>query len=330
MQERPRDENSPRRQYLAEVAHLYYNQGKTQQEIAELVGITRSGVSRLLTEAREKGIVEILVHYPWQTSKELEDELSGLFGFKDVRVLVRGGKNDREMLDGLGSVAAQFFLNILRDGHIVGVSWGTALYSMLQAIRPVHRPDVKVVQLIGGTGAEHSSIVGPLLAPMLANLLGCSCHYLHAPLITESETFRKAVLQERPIRETLELGRKSDIALVGIGATHPEIYNPFRLGYISKDELNEISHNGAVGLICGRHYSIDGAELDIQVNRKVIGITLKELAAVERVIGVAGGALKAESILGALRGRHVNVLVTDDIAARKALEIHKSGESRTG
>lgn len=317
----PREENSARRQYLAEVSHLYYNKGKTQQEIAEIVGVTRSGVSRLLTEAREKGVVEIVVHYPWQTSRELEDRLSGLFGLKDVRVLVRGGKSDQEMLEGLGSVAARYFLNCLSDGDIVGISWGTALHSMLQAIRPTWRPAAKVVQLIGGTGAEHSSKVGPLLAPMLANLLGCTCHYLHAPLITESEEFCRAVMRERPIRETLDLGRRADIALVGIGSTHPDIYNPFRLGYVSREELEELTRAGAVGLVCGRHYSIDGTELDIPVNRRVVGLSLRELAEVGRVIGIAGGSLKAESILGALRGGHVNVLITDDVAARRALEL---------
>ena len=312
--------------YLSEAAHLYYDLGKKQSEVAKVMGITRSGVSRLLTEARRRGIVEIVVHSPSNTSKELEDALAGLFGLKDVRVLIRRGKDDGEMLSELGVAAARYFLGILEDGHMIGISWGTALRHMLDALRSSPSgtfANSKVVQLIGGTGAEHASVVGPLLAPMLANKLGCSCHYLHAPLIMEHEHSRKTILMERSIRETMELGRSADIALVGIGSTRQEIYNPLRLGYVSEREMSDILAAGGVGLVCGRHYSLDGAELKTGLNERVIGITLSSLADIPWVIGVAGGEIKGESILGALLGRYVNVLITDDVAARRVLEIHR-------
>ncbi len=73
--------------HLAKVASLYYDQNKNQQQIADELGVTRSLVSRLLTEAREKGIVEIVVHYPWRTNSALEAELISQFGLQAARVL---------------------------------------------------------------------------------------------------------------------------------------------------------------------------------------------------------------------------------------------------
>ena len=80
--------NESREIYLAQVASFYYDQGKSQAEIANEFGISRSAVSRLLTEAREKGIVEITVHYPWRTSPELEEALVSTFGLNLILVLL--------------------------------------------------------------------------------------------------------------------------------------------------------------------------------------------------------------------------------------------------
>jgi DNA-binding transcriptional regulator LsrR (DeoR family) len=319
--------NTQRLEHLAHVASLYYDQNKTQQEIAKEIGVTRSAVSRLLSEARAQGLVEIIVHYPYRTSPELERALLSSFDLKAVRVLIRENKSYQEMLAGIGVLAAQYFTTILDEEDIVGISWGTGLYQMVRALHPMSRPGVQVIQLIGGTGSEKGSTVGPLLAPLLANSLGCACRYLHAPLMTESEASREALLQDRSIRETLELAERAQIALVGIGSTNPEIYNPYRLGYVNDDELREIRNAGAVGLVCGQHFTVDGTLLDIGINRRIVGISLKALSKVDRVIGVAGDVLKAEAILGALRGRYVNVLITDERAAQRVLELKDSTAS---
>jgi deoxyribonucleoside regulator len=123
---------------------------------------------------------------------------------------------------------------------------------MLKNLKPIHLPEVKVVQLVGGTGTEKSSAVGPLLATILADKLGCACHYLHAPLVTDTLEGRQIIMRETAIQESLGIGRQSRIALTGIGSTNPEIYNPYKMGYVSSKELEEIRRQGAVGTVCGR------------------------------------------------------------------------------
>ena len=307
--------------YLAEVATKYYDQNKSQQDIADELGITRSAVSRLLTEARERGIVEIIVHYPWRTSVDLERALKELFPLKTVRVLIRGNKTYDEMVTGLGVLAAQYFTNVMKDTDIVGISWGSGLYQMVNALRPASYPDAEVVQLVGAVGTERSSAMGPLLAPLLADRLGAPCRYLHAPMLTESEVGRTTLLQDRSIRETLEVAARAAVALVGIGTTAPERYNPARHGYVSLDELEEVRAAGAVGLIVGEHYDIHGQVLDIPINRRVVGVSPANLKRIPIVMGIGGDAIKGEAILGALRGEWINVLITDEAAARRVLQL---------
>jgi deoxyribonucleoside regulator len=311
-------------EYLAKVASLYYDRNKKQQEIADELGVTRSLVSRLLTEARETGIVEIIVHYPWRTNSALETELISQFGLKAARVLVRENKSFEEMLSGLGVLAAEFFLSILDVSSVVGISWGSGLYHLVRAIRPRSMPKVEVVQLMGGSGTETHSIIGPLLAPMLANSLDCTCRYLHAPLVCETENAKAAFLEERSIRETLALAQKADIALVGIGSTNPDLYNPLRLGYVGLDDLRIMREQGIIGDVCAQHFLLDGTVVDTDLNRRTIGVRLQDLANVEYVIGVAGDIRKAQAIHGALNKKYINVLITDDQAATEVLKIRNN------
>jgi len=317
----PVDYKETRQEYLARIASWYYDQNKNQQEIADQIGVTRSAISRLLAEARTKGIIEIVVHYPWRTSSELEAALVSTFKLKAACVLVRENKTYAEMLTGLGVLAAHYATPFFHDKMVIGVSWGSALHQMILAIKPMALPGAQVIQLVGGTGAERSSIDGPLLAPLLANNLGCSCRYLYAPLITETEAGREALLQDRSIRETLEKAENSDLAAVGIGTMVHEYYNPMRLGYVNAAEFEEVRSAGVVGVICGHHFDIHGNVLDIDVNRRVVGVDPRALGKVPVVMGVAGDIVKAEAIFGALNGGYVNVLVTDDTAAQKVLQL---------
>jgi DNA-binding transcriptional regulator LsrR (DeoR family) len=317
-------QDSQRREYLAKIASLYYDHNKTQQEIALEIGLTRSAISRLLTEARERGIVEIIVHYPWRNDPNLEQALIETFNLKAARVLVRDTKSYAEMLRGLGVLAADYFDHILHDGMIIDISWGTALYQMINTLRPRKMPGVEVVQILGATGSENTPINGPILAQLLSDRLGCRSWHLHAPLIVDCEAGRNALLQDRSIQHTLERAKHADVALVGIGSTRSDLYSLLRAGYVTEDEAQAIREMGAVGDVCAQHYNLSGQWLDIDINRRVVGIELETLFKIDTVIGVAGSSRKGQAILGALRGGYVDVLITDDQAAKKVLALHNS------
>lgn len=304
---------------LAYISSLYYDQNKTQQEISELTGITRTMVSRMIAEARERGVIDIIVHYPW-TSKSLEAALVNTFGLKAARVMVLENGSYENKLKGLGLLAAEYFSQILRDIRVIGISWGSALHQMILALKPPHLPDAEVVQLIGATGSENILNDGPLLAQMLSTCLGSSCRYLHAPLVVENQMIRDSLLQERSIREAICRGSEADVALVGIGSIHSDLYSLKRAGYINDTERLELESNGVVGDICGQHYSIDGKWLDIDINHRVVGIDLPTLSKIDTVIAVAGGERKGDAILGALRGKYIDVLITDASAALYVLK----------
>lgn len=307
---------------LLRVASLFYEKGKTRDEIAEELAMPVADVSRLLQTARDQQLVEVIIHHPGETVPELEQALISTFNLKQARVLRRDDASYEEMLTSLGELAADYFSSVLSQRSVIGVSWGSAIYQMIRAIPPMNMPDAEIVQLIGATGGESALTDGPILARLLANRLGAPCHYIHAPLIVDSEAARDTFLRERSIQKALLRAEQADIALVGIGSTDTDMYSLLKTGYVTPDELARIQKSGAVGDICAQHYAASGNWLNIDINRRVVGVTLDAVAKIETVIGVAGGRRKARSILAALKKQYVNVLITDEQAARAALQLH--------
>jgi DNA-binding transcriptional regulator LsrR (DeoR family) len=310
-----------RTELLAQVASLYYEDALTQDEIARRIGTSRSTISRMLQEAREAGVVEITVHYPWKTASGMEDALRGRFGLREARVLQGQGKPYEEILRGLGALAARYLEDILHESTVLGISWGVAVHSTVRALRPELRLPITVVQMVGAVGEGDPLIDGPDLARLLAGVYGGQYRYLHAPLLVEDAHARDVLLQQTRIRETMALARRADVALVGIGAPGTDVYSLLRAGYVDQEAMAGLRAQGVVGDICARHYDAQGGELDIDLNHRIVGIELESLHGIDQVVGVAGGEAKAAAILGALRGGHVNVLVTDDAAAGRILEM---------
>ena len=308
---------------LTRVASLYYEENLTQAEIAKRIGTSRSTVSRLLQEAREAGWVEIIIHHRWKTVPAVEQELVARFGLRGARVLAGEDRQHDELLRGLGMLAAEYLDGLIQDGHILGISWGTAIYNTVQALRPRRKVSVTVVQMIGAVGRGDPLIDGPDLARSLAHVYGGEYRCLHAPLVVEDARIKEALLQEPHIRETLALARQADVALVGVGSPVAEVASLLRAGYVDIKTLATLQEQGVVGDVCARHYDIHGRVLDLDINRRIVGIELKDLHRIKVVIGVAGGNGKAEAIVGALRGHHINTLVTDEATALRVLELDR-------
>lgn len=316
-----------RHRLLSEIADLYYNEGLSQQEIAERVQMSRPSISRLLLEARDNNIVEIRINHPIPTAPALEEELTKRFPLKSAHILERGISTDDDSFRNLGRLGAETLYKYLQDDMILGLSWGTTVHVVVEELRPRRLPNVKVVQLMGGVGAPYSSIDGPEQVRQSGAMLGAQHYYLNAPMLVDSPDVATALREDHSIKEVLELARQTDVALVGIGSIIPEISTQFHSGYITHDNLRELSREGAIGAICTSFFSIDGEHVTAAWCADcAISISWNELIKIPTLIGVAGGKQKASAILGAVRSGVVDVLVTDDPTAQKMLRLDSESD----
>lgn len=305
---------------LAQVAEMYYIDGMDQTAIAEIIGVTRSMVSRMLTDARNRGIVEIRIHHPLHAEHNLEQRLKQITGIRDVFVVsVRSHDDHNRLLAELGNAGAAIFQRFIEPGSSIGIAWGTTVSAAIDALDVQSRLPVKVVQLIGALGARNQEYDGHALVLRLADKLGGEGYFINAPYLCQTPEIAGAFMDAPGIRETIELGRQVHVALLGIGTTELEYSSYFLAGYVNEQEIARLQAAGAVGDIAGNHFDVEGNIIKDGFTTRQITIASDALKQIPTRICVAGGPGKTNAIIGALRSGLVNVLVTDSITARNIL-----------
>lgn len=306
------------RRQLVKTANLYYIEGLTQEQIAKKVGVSRPVISKQLQKAKEFGIVEVFIKDESLHTVELEKQLGDRFQLKDVVVVPTAIESSELSKKAIGQAAANYVSKNLKNVEKIGISWGTTLASLVKEYPYERHEKIKVIPLVGGMGSQQVDIHANQLAYELAKKMHASCSYLYVPAVIESEELKDRLVNMNDVKSVLEEGRNVDIALVGIG-------NPYQnsilkeVGYLKEKDIEEFREIGAVGDISSRFIDSNGQPINHSINEKVIGITLDEIKKARLVIGVAEGIRKKDSILGALNGNYLDVLIIDEATATAIL-----------
>jgi DNA-binding transcriptional regulator LsrR (DeoR family) len=212
----------------------------------------------------------------------------------------------------VGDLGAQWLDESLRDGQVLGLSWGTTLQAVVDSFSVDQPRSVELVPLIGGLSTVVSLVSGEELVRELAGKLGATYRYLHAPGVLRSTMARNSLLAEPAIAEVLQRAQKADIAMVGIGAAGIGSSSAVidALGLTSA-ERKAFMDAGPVGDTCCRFFDAEGRPILGPVHDRVLAIELDQLRRIPTVMGVATGTEKALGVLGAIRGGLVDGLIID-------------------
>lgn len=307
------------RRQLVKIATLYYTEGWTQEQIAKKIGVSRPIVSKMIQKAKEAGIIEIYIKDESIHTVELEQKLEKYFNLKDAVVVPSVGLTPDLVKSAVGRAGAYYLSKNLKNVKRLGISWGTTLAELVKEFPYVRNEDIHIVPLEGGMGRKYVEIHANQLAYELAKKLNCTCSYLYAPAIVETEELKERLLAMQDIEAVLEEGRNVDIAVIGIGNPHRSS-TLRKLGYLSDENLNYLRKLGVVGDIGFRFFDDFGNVIIDSFTNKVIGVTLTELKKINQVIAVVEGIHKLESIKAALNGGFINVLIIDEQTAAAIVE----------
>jgi len=312
----------PETRLITKVATLYYERKLTQMDIAKRLGISQVTVSRLLKRAEERQIVRTTVISPPGAFVELEDILEKKFGLTQAIVAESQSDTDESIQAAVGGAAAYFLMTTLSSGEVIGVSsWSASLLAMVDQMHPLRKVErCKVVQVLGGLGNPAAEAHANHLVTRLARLVNGEPCFLPAPGVVGAASSVNVLLKDPYVQQTTSLFNKLTISLVGIGSIEPSSLVASSGNVFSRKELQEIRSRGAVGDICLRFYDANGQEIRDPAGNRVIGIDLDTLAHIPRAVGIAGGHRKYAAILGALRGRRINILITDQFTAAKLVK----------
>jgi DNA-binding transcriptional regulator LsrR (DeoR family) len=302
---------------LVKICYLYYKEGKTQEEISSIFGLNRFKIVRLLKEAKERGIVTIHINDRIEKIAKAEVDLARKFNLKESVVIKIKESTGKSVLDQIGEAGAQYVCRRLKDYTVLGVAWGWTLYHVVKNVGPATMKDLMVVQLSGGLGTIEGTDTS-ILTMMLSQRLGGRAHVIHAPIIVKNKKSRDAFLKENNISDALAVAKRVDIAVLGIGLVSKE-GGLWRARLLNHKDYLKLKKAGAVGAVCGRFYNLNGEECPSGLDDRIIGLTVDELRGIKHKIGIAEGSGKLDAILGAIRAKLLDVLITDEKTAESLL-----------
>lgn len=300
---------------LYRIAKLYYEEGYTQAKISKELGIYRTTIGRMLKKAQDKGIVKIQIQSSSDALFDLEDKIAKHFGMKEV-IVVPSYKNqsNQDKMKSIGKACGSLLDRIILDDDIVGVAWGTTLGNMIHQLDELKPKKIECVPLVGGPGGMKSDYHVNAIALRLSSALNGRSHFINAAAIYESEETAKEILQSTFMKEILELWDKVTVALVGIGAQISSS-NMVWSGFLGDSEKLELREHNAIGDICSRFYTKEGEVIQSSISERTIAIRLEKLKELRYSIGVAYSKEKVQSIIGAMNGKLINTLVTNEETA---------------
>lgn len=298
---------------MTKVARLYHTHGLRQTEIATRLAISQPRVSRLLQQAEESRVVRTVVSVPLHLHADLEERLEEAYGVDEVHVVESTGSTDVELIRDLAMAASAIIGELSMDAPTVGwTSWSRTLRATVQAMMPPRLGTSTVIEMVGDLGPPEMQHDSAHATAQLAALLGAEPVFLRTPGVVPTAPVARALLaQDSYARHALDQLDNIDLALLSLGAVEPSSWLEPGRNFFTREQLKHVREAGAVGEICMRYIDVDGAPVVSHLDDLTIGVTLTQLRNARRRWAVTGGPTKRGALRAALRGRWVDVLVTD-------------------
>ena len=306
---------------LVKIAEMYYQENKTQSQISKELGIHRTTISRLLKQSREEGIVQITIKYDKAGTYSVEKQLESTFGLQKAIVVPVANDMERKQKDILLAKALGGYLKtLLHDEMIIGFSWGETLAAVASQMPNLNLSNIVCVPMIGGpSGRLISDYHVNTITYEAAKKLNGRALLIDSPAIPETRALKEELLKNDFNQELTGLWNHLDIAIMGIGSPIQKDNKTWQEFY-GKEIIGKIKEKDIVGDVVSRFYNIDGDHIESDLDERLIGITTDKLRKCAYRIGVAESKDKVNALIGALRGRYINILVTTEETAKGILE----------
>lgn len=301
----------------AHAAWLSYISGKTQDEVAKILGVSRPAVQRLLAHAAREGMVKIRIDHTSTQCLELGQRLCERFGLNLCRVVPAIPDVNSEPAGVSHKLAEEIERWLERsEPAVLGLGTGKTLRAAVGLLPRIDCDQHTIVSLTGNISPD-GSVAKYNVSFSIADKLSALTYALPMPVVAATKAELKAIMAQRSIKRTMALAKKCDVAFVGIG----ELSDPAPIlnqGFVSKAELDKLRAAGAVGDIIGWCYDDQGRILSGHTNARVASVPLKFKPGTN-IIAAAKGPSKAAAIKGAIKGRLIHGLITDEKTAKALL-----------
>ncbi len=312
----PMAANNPRRDLSIRVAWLYHERELTQQEIADRLGISRSTISRILTEAEREGIIRVVITQPLPEVAQLAEALIERYGLAGA-IVGPATYGDSPAL-AAAIATARRLESIAASGSVtIAAGWGRTIALSARETRPIPTSDVTLVDASGHTTTDDTTAAVEV-TNTLARKFDARVMHMPSPGFAPSAEITKNFLSSPPVAQTLKRARSADVILASVGIIGCDSLLVAE-GFMTEEAMTEVTAAGAVGEVFGWYFDAHGASVEAPTLHPV-ALTLDELRSASRVIGVAGGTEKVEAIRGAIAAGILDELAIDETLAEALLK----------
>lgn len=305
-------------------AWLYYQDGLSQSEVANIMSVSRVTVVKYLHLAREKGFVNISLDSSVFSTIDYAIRIKAKFDLNNVLILPDEEKNKSQHTlnmnrERLAKAGAMYLSQIINDDDILGVAWGRTIYKLGHYLPPKSLKNITVLQMIGAVAPQPDFKTTEAAALIANKLSGCSIN-LHVPAVVSSARLAMELQAEPIIRRNFSALNQCNKALFVVGNTFDD--NPLvATGVLTSSEMAQYRDLGAVGVICGRFYDAQGNPLVSDIDLRVMGISLAQLRQITQRLFIAGGVENIQATIGAIKGGYATDIVIDEVTALALLEL---------
>ncbi|MBQ0215386.1 sugar-binding transcriptional regulator [Proteus vulgaris] len=305
-------------------AWLYYQDGLSQSEVANIMGVSRVTVVKYLHLAREKGFVNISLDSSVFSTIDYAIRIKAKFDLNNVLILPDEEKNKSQHTlnmnrERLAKAGAMYLSQIMGDDDILGVAWGRTIYKLGNYLPPKSLKNVTVLQMIGAVAPQPDFKTAEAAALIANKLSGCSIN-LHVPAVVSSARLAMELQAEPIIRRNFSALNQCNKALFVVGNTLDD--NPLvTTGVLTSGEMAQYRDLGAVGVICGRFYDLQGNPLVSDIDLRIMGISLAQLRQIPQRLFIAGGVENIQATIGVIKGGYATDIVIDEVTALALLEL---------
>lgn len=300
---------------LGRVARMYYELGLTHQEIANTLGLSRVRVTRLLAEARDKGLVEIIVHVTDSMFASEERALSERYGLKQAWIAPSVSEGPRAE-KAFATVGGDALGQVIDKGFVVALGLSTAVAQVVREF-PKRSLEASFIPIAGSSPGLATGANPHELALELASRSEGQAFHLPAPLLAATPEAAASAYADPGVQDVLKKAASADVLIAGVGAMGTG--QGILLSALNEEQRQDLVNRGAVGDIGGRFFDLACQPVKGPLDERIVGLSLEALMGIPTRVGVARGKTKTDSIRTALTGQLINMLVTDIDTARALL-----------
>ncbi len=288
------------------IARLFYFERRSKVYIAEHLGMSRFEVARLLDLARASGIVTVTVTNPGSLDLELSEALRGRFGLQHAVVVRTSGGDDAQTRDQIGRAAADLLAEVCTPDDVIGIGWARAVLAMAEHVH--HLKGRRIVQLTGALTRPDVDVSAPELVRRVARRVGAESLVFYAPMVVSDPHTAQSLYRQTDVAAAVAGVTSATKAVVGVGGWHP----PHSTLYdaLTPEERDCMMDEGVFADLSGALLDAEGRPIETVLSGRIIAITARQLERVPEVIGLAYGTSKVPAARAALRGGHLQGLVT--------------------